>query len=106
MLTYVLLDKRNYTAQGCSRCCCLLVVVVVVCVYLGFDRFGVLVLEQEFDLAFPVVGGTFELGELVSPQHHLQVMVGGGKTGKTHYEDRIFLQIIYSSLFTFRSISR
>lgn len=39
--------------------------------YLGFDRLGVLILEQKLDFAFPVVGRSLQLGELVSPQHRL-----------------------------------
>lgn len=39
--------------------------------YLGFNRLGVLILEQKLDFAFPVVGRSLQLGELVSPQHRL-----------------------------------
>ena len=53
--------------------------------YLGFDSFRVLVLEQELDLAFAVVGRAFELGELVPPEHCLQV-----RQNQTHYEDCIY----------------
>lgn len=40
--------------------------------YLCFNRFGVLVLEQKLDFAFPVIGRSFELRELVSPQNGLK----------------------------------
>lgn len=39
--------------------------------YLGFNSFIVLVLEQKFDLALPIIRRSFQLGEFVSPQHRL-----------------------------------
>lgn len=40
--------------------------------YLHLDLLALGVLEEQLDPGLAVVGGAFELGELVSPQHHLQ----------------------------------
>lgn len=42
------------------------------CFYLCLNRFGVLILEQKLDFAFPIVRRAFQLGELVSPQNSLK----------------------------------
>lgn len=46
--------------------------------YLGLDRLGVLILEQELDFALAVIGRSLQLGELVSPQHGLECQDGRG----------------------------